>query len=93
MYDKAKCFKNSVKGEFIVDYQSKELSYLKNTKDYLANYQLFINIFSHFVINPLLEKQSEHYRKERTNMLILILENSNKVLFISICHHVNITTT
>ena len=92
MYDKAKCFKNSVKREFIVDYQPKELSYFKNTNNYLANYQLFINILSHFVINPLLEKQSEHYGKERTNMLILILESSNKVLFISICHHVNITT-
>ena len=93
MYDKGKCFKNSIKGEFIVDYQSKELSYFKNTKDYLANYQLFINIFTLFVINPLLEKQNNHYVKERTNMLIIILKNSNKVLFISICHHVNITTT
>ena len=39
MYEKGKCFKNGIKGEFIVDYQSKELSYFKNTKDYLANYQ------------------------------------------------------
>ena len=69
-----------------------EEALFKMTKHhYLVNHKLFINLTALFVMQHVLETQNAHYGKERKNMFIISVIKPNKVLFISICSHMNIT--